>query len=345
MTSSSLTTSLLPSAIGEIGGAYPQRLWAKATALVSAMWGAGRLAGPAIGGLFAQFGVWRLAFVLLAALALVIALIVPRALPRAEATAGSEPVPLVSLALLTAATAMISLASLRTDPLQIGGLIVVGLLLVVGFAAWERRATTRVLPATTYTSASPLKWSDLAVAIVATGTVTEAFTPLFGQRLAGLEPLVAGFLGRRSRSAGRSRCSGARTPPAPPRCAACGSPARSSSQPGSRSPPPSSRSTRGPCSSSCGRWGLVVAGAGIGIAFPHQVVAVMGSTPDEEEAGRATAGINTVELMALTFGSAVGGVLVNLGAPVVLDSARYLFWGFAAIALLGGLFARRSEPR
>ena len=43
-----------------INAALPNRLWTKASALVSAMWGVGTLLGPAAGGLFAQFGSWRL---------------------------------------------------------------------------------------------------------------------------------------------------------------------------------------------------------------------------------------------------------------------------------------------
>ena len=329
-----------------VRSAFPQRLWAKATALISAMWGAGTLAGPAIGGLFAQFGVWRLAFVLLAALGLLLAVIAPRALPRTEASTGAgTPVPLLSLALLTTATAMISLAGILTEPGQIGALILLGLLFVAGFVWWERRATTKVLPATTYTRGSPLKWSYLAIAILAMGTVTEAFTPLFGQRLAGLGPLVAGFLGAavslgwsitmlysanatRPATLRRMRIAG-------PLVLAAGLAVTAAFQ----------QEDAGLGLVVVWALGLLVAGAGIGIAFPHQVVAVMGSSPDEEEAGRASAGINTVELMALSFGSALGGVLLKLGAPSILHGAQYLLYGFAAIAVLGGLFAHRSEPR
>src|SRR5262245_25003915 len=39
-----------------VQSALPAHLWARATALISAMWGFGTLAGPAVGGLFAQFG-------------------------------------------------------------------------------------------------------------------------------------------------------------------------------------------------------------------------------------------------------------------------------------------------
>ena len=39
-----------------INAALPSRLWTRASALVSAMWGVGTMVGPAMGGMFAQFG-------------------------------------------------------------------------------------------------------------------------------------------------------------------------------------------------------------------------------------------------------------------------------------------------
>jgi predicted MFS family arabinose efflux permease len=87
---------------------------------------------------------------------------------------------------------------------------------------------------------------------------------------------------------------------------------------------------------------LIAAGAGIGLAFPHLVVAAMGSSADPAEAGKAAAGANTVELIALAFGAAVGGVLLNLGAPDTSLSARYLLLGFAALAAIGSLTAHRA---
>ena len=69
-----------------INTALPSTLWTKASALVSAMWGVGTLVGPAAGGLFAQFGSWRWAFGVLVILTVVMAGLVPVALPaRREA--------------------------------------------------------------------------------------------------------------------------------------------------------------------------------------------------------------------------------------------------------------------
>ncbi len=321
----------------------PERLWAKATALVSAMWGVGTLAGPAIGGAFAQFDAWRSAFVVLAVIGAFVAALAVRVLPRRDRSTAAEPMPIVSLALLTATTAVISIASLLTNPWLLTAAGLVAALLLAGFVTWERKAAARVLPATTYSAASPLKWLYLTIAILATGTATEAFTPLFGQRLAGLEPLVAGFLGAAvslgwstsmvfsanvsdPRTVRRLRVLG-------PAVLAAGLAVTGLTQ----------WPDAGPGTVATWFVGLIAAGVGIGIAFPHLIVAIMSASDDPVEAGKASAGANTVELIALSFSSALGGVLMNLGAPSTTRSAQFILIGFAAVAVLGCLTARNAD--
>ncbi len=41
---------------------FSEALWPRAMALVSGMWGVATLTGPAVGGIFAELGVWRAAF-------------------------------------------------------------------------------------------------------------------------------------------------------------------------------------------------------------------------------------------------------------------------------------------
>jgi MFS family permease len=324
-----------------VQSALPEHLWAKATALISAMWGIGTLAGPAIGGLFAQLGVWRLAFVVLAVLGGALAVVVPRVLPRGERVPHREPVPVMSLFLLTSTTVLISVAGLFEDVIRTVVACVVAAGFLVAFLAWERAARARVLPRTTYVKGSPLKWIYLTIAILTTGMASEAFTPLFGERLAGAAPFVAAFLGA-AVSLGWS--------------AAMLFSANATS-------PRTLRRLRilGPAVLAVGlavtglfQWhdagagtvavwfgGLILAGVGIGSLFPHLVVAAMGAGTGKAEAGKAAAGANTVELIGVSFSSAVGGVLVNLGAPDMAHSARYLLFAFAAIALVGCLTARR----
>jgi predicted MFS family arabinose efflux permease len=85
---------------------------------------------------------------------------------------------------------------------------------------------------------------------------------------------------------------------------------------------------------------LFVAGSGIGLAYPHLSVAAMSSSRDPEEGRRAAAAIATVTSLSIAFGTAVAGVLVNLGGPSVLDSARYTLFGFAVICAIGAVTAR-----
>jgi MFS family permease len=325
-----------------VQAALPEHLWAKATALISAMWGIGTLAGPAIGGLFAQLGAWRLAFVVLAVLGVLLAVVVPRVLPHSERNPHHEPIPIMSLTLLTATTVLISVASLFENLATMLTACGVAAVFLIAFLAWERRATARVLPRTTYTAGSPLKWIYLTIAILTTGMASEAFTPLFGDRLAGVVPFVAAFLGA-AVSLGWSVTMLFSANATNPRTL-------------------SLLRILGPAGLAIGlattalfQWhnasaatvvvwfaGLILAGAGIGSLFPHLVVAAMGTSSDKTEAGKAAAGANTVELIGVSFSSAIGGVLVNVGAPDMAHSARYLLFGFAAIALIGCLTARKS---
>jgi MFS family permease len=324
-----------------VQSALPEHLWAKATALISAMWGFGTLAGPAIGGVFAQLGAWRFAFVVLAVLGVLVAVLAPAVLPRGERTESREPVPVTSLVLLTLATVLVSVAALFEDVTHTLLTCAVAAVLVIGFVSWERRTTAGVLPRTTYLAGSPLKWVYLSIVILTTGMAAEAFTPLFGDRLAGVAPLVAAFLGAAVSlgwSVSTMVAAGATAPRTVHRLLVAG-PALLAA--GLVITGLFQWHGAGPVTVIVWFAGLVLAGTGIGIAFPHLLVAAMGSSRDKTEAGKAAAGANTVELIAVSFSSAIGGVLVNLGAPDMAHSARYLLFGFAAVAVVGCLTAGR----
>ncbi|MQY05545.1 MFS transporter [Actinomadura macrotermitis] len=326
-----------------IRAALPARLWTRGAALMSAMYGVGNFAGPAIGGLFAQFGSWRLAFAAMAVLGAGCGAIVPRVLPRSE-RGGRVPIPAVSLLLLTAGAGAVSVAGVVDGTPAKAACIGVALLLVAGFAVHERRSELRVFPRTTYQRGSSLKWVYLTLGLLAFGVAAESFLPLFGQRLAGLPPLVAGFFAA-AISLGWSVTQ-----------------LRSSSVTGRRAV----RRLRvlGPLLLAAGLivqgllqredtpvWLVLVwvpvlfaAGAGIGLAYPHLSVAAMSSTDDPEEGGRAAAGIATVTSLAIAFGTALAGVLVNLGGSM-LDAARYTLFGLAAVCAVGALTAHAANRR
>ncbi|MBA8927142.1 MFS family permease [Kutzneria viridogrisea] len=315
--------------------ALPQQLWARGNALISAMYGVGNFLGPALGGLFAQCGSWRLAFVVMAMAAAACGAAVPRVLPRTERTRTQAPVPAVSLTLAVAATAAVSVAGVLPGTATKAVSIAAALLLVLGFLAQERRSEVRVFPAATYQAGSPLKWIYLTIGLLAFGVAVESFVPLFGQRLGGLPPLAAGFFGAavslgwsatqvlsstavQARTVRRLRAVG-------PVLLALGFLLQGLVQ---RENAPI--------------WlvllwvpVLLLAGSGIGVAYPHLSVAAMA------EGEQAAAAIATVTTTSTAFGTAVAGVLVNLGGDSVLDSARWLLFGFAVITATGVLVQRR----
>lgn len=326
-----------------IRSALPRRLWARGSALISAMFGVGNFVGPALGGLFAQFGSWRLTFVVLALAAIAMAALVPRVLPRSDRHEAAAPVPAVSLILVVAAVAAVSVAGILSHAAAVTGFIALALALVVAFLATERRTDARVLPRPTYQAGSSLRWVYLTIVFLASGVAVETFLPLFGQRLGGLPPVAAGFFGAalslgwaasqilssstsRDRTVRRLRVAG-------PALLAAGFAVLALLQQPDASLPV------------VVAWlpVLLLGGAGIGVAMPHLSVAAMASTDDPEEGQKAAAAIATVLTMSTAFGGAVAGLLVNLGMPSLVTSARYLLLGFTLVSAIGILTALRAN--
>ncbi len=70
----------------------------------------------------------------------------------------------------------------------------------------------------------------------------------------------------------------------------------------------------------------------------------MNAVAEPAEGARASAAINTVQLIANAFGTALAGVLVNLGGQSEMRSAQLLLFGFAALAFVGVWTAWRATP-
>lgn len=321
-----------------IHSALPRRLWSRGSALISAMFGVGNFAGPALGGFSAQFGSWRSAFVILAVVAGIPAIFVPRALPAGERPEQSPPVPVVSLALIVGAAGAVSVAGILSDVLAMAAFIALGLVLVGAFLMTENRAAASVLPASVYRRGSRLRWIYLTVMVLASGVAVETFLPLFGQRLGGLPPAAAGFFAAAlslgwsvSQLVSASSRKTRRLVVAGPACLAAAFALLGLLQ------------SEQPSLPVVLAWlpVLFLGGTGIGIAMPHLSVAAMTSAPDGE-GGQAAAAIATILTMSTAFGAAVAGLLVNFGSTSVVTSARWLLFGFAAISALGLLTARRA---
>lgn len=331
-------------AFGVLRTALPARLWPRAVALISAMWGVGNIAGPVLGGLFAQLDAWRGAFIMLAIFVVVLCVISQRALPRHRPEQGGERagVPVVGLVVLTAATAAISVASIVTSTPLIVVLAVVAAAAIGLFVIAEKRTRTTVLPRFTYSLSSPLPWVYLGIVALAIGSTTETFVPLFGQHLGGMEPLVAGLLGAALSwgwSAGSIISTYATAVRAVSAIKITGPIVLAAGLLGY-----GALQTDAPSAWVIAGWfvTLTIAGAGIGMAFAHFITAAMSSTDDEADAAKASAGVNTVQLISNTFGSALAGLFVAIGGPSLVGGAQLLTIGFAVIAALGVLAAVAS---
>jgi MFS family permease len=345
-----------------IRSALPRRLWTRASASISAMWGVGLLVGPALGGVFAEMGRWRLAFVVLVGVTVAVAAGVPAGLRRSSRapTVSAGPFPLASLLLVTGAAAVLSVSGLavsgsgvtaRGVAVAAGGLVV-ALGLLAGLVIVERRAGdtgARVLPAATFRGGR-LAALYLTIAAMIAVAAVEAFVPLFGQRLGGLEPVVAGFLGVAlafgwvggeivSASVGRARACGT----AGPAVVVVAFAVLTATQ----------HAAAGPAAVLLWAVSLALAGVGIGIAWPHQSAAAMspgvagegsdGAAADDREGDLASSAITMVQMLAFALGASYAGVAVALGSDPVL-SARLLYGGLGAIAVLGALAALRARP-
>jgi MFS family permease len=328
-----------------INTALPSTLWTKASALVSAMWGVGTLVGPAAGGLFSQYASWRWAFGVLVILTVVMAVLVPIALPgRGDAHVDliRMPVPVWSLVLLGSAALAVSVAGVPHDGRATAALLALGAVLVALFLYVDRRLPAGVLPPTAFRP-GPLKWIYVSLGVLMAATMADMYVPLFGQRLAQLTPVAAGFLGAGlaigwtvseiSSASLRGNRAITRTVAVAPLVMATGLALTAMTQFNQAS------------------FGLVavwavalfITGAGVGMAWPHLSAWAMSRVDDPAEGPTAAAAINTVQLISGAFGAGLAGVVVNLTDTGDATPARWLFATFAALAAFGAVASLRAR--
>jgi MFS family permease len=328
---------------------FEQRLWARAVALVSGMWGVATLFGPAVGGLFAESGNWRLAFWILLPISAVQALIVATQLTNHKAK-GREAIRVPMGKILLLATSALAIAAAALVPQTIWKVagVAVGLALGIAVARLDSRSRVRLLPTGSYSLHSQLGKIFACVCLLTIGTTTEIFVPYFLQVIHGHPPLVAGYM-TAAMAAGWSVAS------------VVGS---------GRSDMAASRMVRtGPLvmTLSLGLLALILpatwqlpmlaesllitlalagAGLGVGLGWPHLLTRALKSAPTGEE-NLASASITTVQLYAMAIGAAMAGLAVNaagLSQPGGMEGAQhaasYLFATFALAPALAIFLAR-----
>ncbi|WP_249672205.1 MFS transporter [Pseudomonas abieticivorans] len=329
---------------------FDERLWPRAMALISGMWGIACLIGPAIGGIFAELHVWRAAFGSLIPITLAYLLLTFSVLPRAEAqrpAAGRLPV--TQLLLLVAAVLAISLGSLSQAPRWNLAGMGVAAVLMAWLLAKESRSATRLLPKGALHPRSPLFALYGTMALLIIGMTGEIFVPYFLQLLHGQTPLLAGYLAALMAvgwttaellSAGWLGAGVRRAIVGGPVCVLIGLVLLAVFSPVAGG---GDWTVLGPI---C--LGLTLIGFGIGLGWPHLLTRVLQVAPPEEQEAAASS-ITTVQLFATALGAAIAGMIANqagLNAPGGVEgaaqAARWLFGVLSVAPLLAIALAIRS---
>ncbi|KIQ36690.1 MFS transporter, partial [Variovorax paradoxus] len=159
---------------------FAPRLWPRAVALVSGMWGVATLCGPAVGGLFAEAGHWRWAFWFLLPVAAAQALLVLVQLRPGAGVRHARPetmprIPALQIGLLAASVLAIAASGLLSELAWQAVGVVLGLAVGVVATRVDRRATVRLLPTGAYVLGAPLGAIYASVALLLIGTTTEIF--------------------------------------------------------------------------------------------------------------------------------------------------------------------------
>jgi MFS family permease len=328
---------------------FPAGLWSRALSVISMAWGVATLAGPAVGGIFAQHDAWRWAFFSMLFLVPLLALFVAIALPRDMAPAPAPRQPMAWANLLALAGSVMAVSAGGTSGTLHGNLIGLGIA-ACGMAVFFRlEATSRLhlLPRGGTNPATPLGAAYGAMMMLAFGVNTEIFVPYFLQMLHGMTPLHAGYLSALM-SAGWTTAAVISSGGSPLRVALS-----------MRVGPLvmafaiAFLSVVMPVHDESG--GLVVMiglllaamGFGIGFAWPHLGPRVFAFAPEGEK-DIAAASITIVLMTTYSFGSALGGVVTNLagiadpgGVAGASNAAGWLFTVFTLPPIVAAMLVRR----
>jgi len=331
---------------------FEERLWSRAMVFVSSMWGVATLAGPAIGGIFAQAGYWRGAFwAMLPISAGLAALVLSQVSASGRSDQAPAPAPFGKIAVLVVTVLLVSVGSLSPSWKWNLLSILAGCALTVGIARADSRAARRLLPAGSYARGSALASLYACIALLSIGVCTEIYIPYFLQAIHGQSPLLAGYwmvLMSAGWTAGSFMSSGRPKPRADgmmllgPWLSAAGLLALGLMMP------------RGPGGAIV--WAMVVplfvVGVGIGLCWPNMLTRIFKAAPVGQE-NIASAAITTLQLYAIALGSSLAGLVANLaglaepgGEEGARQAAFALFLVFAMAPAAAGLMsggARRAR--
>ncbi|MDR3499027.1 MAG: MFS transporter [Parvibaculum sp.] len=178
-----------------LGSLFPASLWPRILATASGVWGVATLLGPLIGGLFAEWGLWRGAFWIFAVQGLGFIAAALVLLGPARGAGSTERFPLGPLSVLTAGILCIAGAGLLSDTAQAIFAGSVGLLLLVLFVRLNARAVAPMLPRTSGDLRTAIGAGYAMIfALSAASVGYSVYGAAIMQAIYGVSPLVAGYV-------------------------------------------------------------------------------------------------------------------------------------------------------
>lgn len=174
---------------------YPERLRKRVLALVSSTWGVAALVGPALGGAFAEWGIWRGAFWINAPIIAGFMLAAWLRLPERRPEARNSQFPYRRMALLTLGVLCVGFASNWQSPWIQALLIVAAIALVWQTLRLDAAGTNKLFPSHPFSPSTMTGTASWVMFLSSmTSTVISVFLPLGLQVLHHVDPLEAGYM-------------------------------------------------------------------------------------------------------------------------------------------------------
>ena len=331
---------------------FEQRLWSRAMGITSGMWGIATLVGPAIGGLFAQYGHWRWAFWSVVPIALFIAVIVIVQMNVQQQRSQSKiAIPFAQIGFLVLSIGLLSLMSLTHQLwLNVIGILAV-IFCIIAIAKIDAKSTTKLMPTGAYTLKHPIGLIFMVMILMIAGLATEVYLPYFLQVIQQTTPLTAGYL--------TAIMAGGWTLGA---FITANKTATQVTKILRYSPVLIIVALMAlaifiPMPNLLDMGGLLIlfiialisVGLGIGLCWPHLAIHVFNAANKGEE-NLASSSVVTVQLFAMALATAIAGIIVNnagITAPGGVEGTRHaamwLFALFAIAPLLALMLVRRIK--
>ena len=287
---------------------FPEPLWPKVFGLLAGVWSVTVLIGPLLGGVFASYGHWRSAFVMVAGIGCLLGAGALFTLPADQRSdqAVSRTFPAGRVASICGAIALLSTASLATGLAIKAMLITATVVAFVLMMRTDRRAAAPLLPSDAFSLRSRTGAGLWMILLMSVGYSPLAiYAPLFLQRLHGVSPLDAGYMvGLASLAWTTAALAVASLPQEwPPRLIIMGPSAMGAGLAGV-----GVLMASGPVAALI--LPIVLIGAGIGAAWAFVLQRVMSSAKDGEE-NIAAASPATVQQAGIALGAAIAGLVAN----------------------------------